>query len=434
MMANEGRRWTLGRSCCRAGRVAIGARPYHYVLLVCARTAVTEYQFVLLFRTPVLVFFENAYSRAIAEKRRANAPLLDLSLSNPTITLGSIYPHDAIRRAFSSVNSFLYEPEPYGLIEARQAIVQYYRKSGTEVSADNILLTASTSEAYAVLFKLLCDPGDEVLAPLPSYPLFEYLSALESVRIVPYLLAYDGSWYLDIKELESRITPRIRAVVIVNPNNPTGSFLKESECRDLFALAAENDLPIVSDEVFMDYEIGSGAHVKTLIGRDEVLSFSLNGLSKSAGMPQMKLGWIAINGPAPDRAIAKARLELLLDTYLSVNTPVQRALADLLLSGCAIRDALRARIAANLSVLSELLSNTGAHMLHLEGGWSAIVRLPATRSEAAWLHLFLAEGKVVAQPGYFFDMPGEPYIILSLIVEPRVFQQGISEIRRLLAS
>ena len=394
----------------------------------------TEYQFVLLSERLSWSFSENAYSVAITGKRHAKSRLLDLSLSNPTVALASIYPHDAIRQAFSSLDSFLYEPDPYGVVEARQAIAEYYRESGTEVSAEDIVLTASTSEAYALLFKLFCDPGDEVLAPLPSYPLFEYLSALESVRIVPYMLAYDGSWYLDIKEVENRITPRTRAIVLVNPNNPTGSFLKESECRDLIALAAKHDLPIFSDEVFMDYEIAAGANVRTLIGRDEVLSFSLNGLSKSAGMPQMKLGWIVINGPEPDRATAKARLELLLDTYLSVNTPVQRALAQLLLPGRAIRNAIRLRIAENLFVLSESLSNAAAHMLHLEGGWSAILRLPATRSEAAWLQHFLSEGNIVAQPGYFFDMPGEPYIVLSLIVEPALFQEGVSEIRRLLAS
>lgn len=379
-------------------------------------------------------FLENSYSQAISLKRRANAPLLDLSLSNPTTALGTSYPNDAIRQAFGRLEDFLYEPDPHGQRTAREAIVQYYREAGIVAAAENMLLTASTSEAYALLFKLLCNPGDEVLAPLPSYPLFEYLSALESVRIVPYSLAYDGSWYLDVREMARQITPRTRAIVIVNPNNPTGSFLKELECKELFALAAQHNLPIVSDEVFMDYEIAAGPHVKTLIGRDDVLSFSLNGLSKAAGMPQMKLGWMAVNGPDADRATAETRLELLLDTYLSVNTPVQRVLPDLLRAGREVRDALRLRIAGNLAVLAELLSGANAHMLHLEGGWSAILRLPATRPEAVWLHRFLVEGNVIAQPGYFFDMPGEPYIVISLIIEPAIFRQGLSEIRRLLAS
>ncbi|HEX4231000.1 MAG TPA: pyridoxal phosphate-dependent aminotransferase [Bryobacteraceae bacterium] len=379
-------------------------------------------------------FLENAYSQAIALKRRANAPLLDLSLSNPTTALGSNYPNNAIRQAFGRLENFLYEPDPHGLSRAREAVAEYYRELGIAVDAENILLTASTSEAYALLFKLFCDPGDEVLAPVPSYPLFEYLSALESVKVVPYPLAYDGSWYLDIKEMASQIAPRTRAIVIVNPNNPTGVFLKRSECEELFALAARHNLPIVSDEVFMDYEIAAGPYVKTLIGRDDVLSFSLNGLSKAAGMPQMKLGWIVVNGPVAERAAAKARLELLLDTYLSVNTPVQRALPDLLLAGREVRDALLLRIGENLATISEVLSGANAHMLHLEGGWSAILRLPATRSEAAWLHHFLLEGNIVAQPGYYFDMPAEPYIVISLIVEPAVFRHGLSEIRRLLAS
>jgi len=264
--------------------------------------------------------------------------------------------------------------------------------------------------------------------------LFEYLSLLESVRIVPYSLVYDGTWYLDIKEIERQVTPRTRAIVVVNPNNPTGSFLKTPECDQLLAFAARHNLPILSDEVFMDYEIAPGPNVKTLIGRDDALTLSLNGLSKAAGMPQMKLGWIVVNGQDQARTTAKARLELILDTYLSVNTPVQRALPALFATGREIRHALRSRIAENVSTLSHLLSNSTAHMLHLEAGWSAILRLPATRSEADWLHRFLYEGNVVAQPGYFFDMLGEPYMVISLIVEPAIFRQGISEIRRLLAS
>jgi alanine-synthesizing transaminase len=377
---------------------------------------------------------ENAYAQAIAQKRRNNTPLLDLSLSNPTTALGSTYPQEAIGQAFGGLESFLYEPDPLGMRTAREAIAEYYRETEIAVDAENILLSASTSEAYALLFKLFCDPGDEVLVPVPSYPLFEYLSALESVRVVHYPLAYDGSWYLDVKEMARLIAPRTRAIVIVNPNNPTGSFLKYSECEELLALAARHNLPVVSDEVFIDYEIAAGSHVKTLIGRDDILSFSLNGLSKAAGMPQMKLGWMVINGPHEDRATAKARLELLLDTYLSVNTPVQRALPGLLLAGRKVRDALRLRIAENLAVVSELLGGSNAHMLHLEGGWSAILRLPATRSEAAWLHHFLFEGNIIAQPGYFFDMPAEPYVVISLIVEPSIFRQGLSEIRRLLAN
>jgi alanine-synthesizing transaminase len=379
-------------------------------------------------------FFENAYSQAIAGKRRVNAALLDLSLSNPTAALGLAYPHDAIRCAFGGIKSFRYEPEPLGLPSAREAISNYYLERSITASAENILLTASTSEAYSLLFKLFCDPGDEVLAPSPSYPLFEYLSALESVRIVPYPIAYDGCWYLDVKEIERRITPRTRLLVMINPNNPTGSFLKEHEWDELSALANKKSLPIVSDEVFMDYALTPSPYVKSLIGRNGVLSFSLNGLSKSAGMPQMKLGWIAINGPDSERTVAKARLELLLDTYLSVNSPVQCALSGLLSIGRGVRDSLRVRISENLSMLNESLKDASAHMLHLEGGWSAILRLPATRSETEWLNRFLIEGNVIAQPGYFFDMPGEPYVVISLIVEPAIFHEGLSEIQRLLAS
>lgn len=308
----------------------------------------------------------------------------------------------------------------------------YYSRRGLAVEADRILLTASTSEAYGDLFKLLCDPGDEVLVPRPSYPLFEYLAALESVRMVPYWLRYDGSWHVDFGDLRQRISPRTRAIVIVNPNNPTGSFLKEREAVRLVALAAERGLPVIADEVFFDYPLGrKSRQAATLVNRHDVLSFSLNGLSKAAGMPQMKLGWIVLNGPDAKRERARQRLELILDTYLSVNTPVQRALPALLGLGESMQARILSRTRENLRVLEDLLRDSAAHPLCTEGGWSAIVRLPGMQDEEKWLLDLLEQEQVIAQPGYFFDLECGRSLVVSLITPPESFREGISRMKKL---
>ena len=371
----------------------------------------------------------NWLSLLIQEKRNAGVPVLDLTLSNPTQAFAE-YPHEEIRRAYANITEFTYRPDPLGLKEARCAIARVYTEQGVPISPDQLVLTASSSEAYALLFKLFCDPEDEVLVPAPSYPLFDFLARLESIRIVPYRLQYDGIWCIDLASLRERISSRTRAVVIVNPNNPTGSFLKESEKNELFELARRHDLPIISDEVFRDYSLGStGSQVTTLINSDMVLSFSLNGLSKTAGMPQMKLGWIAINGPAAERELARARLEILLDTYLSVSTPVQSALPELLRIGSRIQHRIAERTKRNLAGLAELLKDSPAHCLHTEGGWSAIVRLPHTAAEEVWVARLLEEQAMIVQPGYFFDMDSEPYVVMSLITPPELFDEGIRRLR-----
>jgi alanine-synthesizing transaminase len=377
----------------------------------------------------------NSFSRLVEQRRKAGVPLIDLTVSNPTEVFGD-YPHSAIGRAYANVKDFVYRPDPLGARESRVAVAGYYKRRNLSISPAQILLTASTSEAYSLLFKLLCDPSDEILAPFPSYPLFEYLAALESVRIVPYGLVYDGSWYIDLASLRQQISPRTRALVVVNPNNPTGSFLKRFECEALLGLAQQHDLPIISDEVFMDYSFGASANlVKTLTGHDSVLSFSLNGLSKAAGMPQMKLAWIALNGPERERETAQERLELLLDTYLSVGTPVQCALPELLDIGEGIQEQIRARTAQNLKALSVLLEeDSAACCLHCEGGWSAIIQLSRSFSEEEWITRLLGEQNVVVQPGYFFDMTSEAYIVVSLITAPDEFLEGIRRVRQLASS
>jgi hypothetical protein len=374
---------------------------------------------------------QNRFSKEIATLRAAGIPLLDLSNSNPT-TARFAYPHAEIGAALAGVRDFTYEPDPAGSRQARETIAAYYRERSVEVSPERILMTASTSEAYGHLFKLLCDPGDEILILQPSYPLFEYLASLESVRTVPYLLRYDGSWYIDFSSLEAAVSGRTRALVVVNPNNPTGSLLKEDEASRLMLLASKHHLAVISDEVFMDYPLEAEAKaVTSLINRQEALTFALNGLSKCAGMPQMKLGWIVVGGPEEQARAATENLELILDTYLPVNTPVQSALSALFETGRVLRKQIGERTKANFAELESALDNCPAHALHTEAGWSAVIRLPATRREEDWLLALLREEHVVAQPGYFFDMPADAYAVVSLITPEEEFREGVSRLRRL---
>jgi aspartate/methionine/tyrosine aminotransferase len=373
-------------------------------------------------------FSSNSLAQLLSRKRAAGIPLLDLTISNPTQCL-SDYPHAAIREVFGQIQEFTYSPDPFGSETARFAITEYYRKRGIPLTTRQLLLTASTSEAYSQLFKLLCGPGDEVLAPLPSYPLFEYLAALESVRMAPYRLRYDGSWHLDFASLRAQINRRTKAVIVVNPNNPTGTLLTVEEQAELLRLAQQFSLPVISDEVFTDFLLTSRTQTaRTFIGQDSVLSFSLNGLSKTAGMPQMKLAWIAVNGPEQARQEACERLEMIADTYLSVSTPVQAALLGLLQIGSCIQEQLLQRIKQNLTAIDHLLQDTPAQRLPLDGGWSAILQLPRVVTEEEWARALLEEENVLVQPGYFFDMESEAYIVLSLITPIDSFRAGMERI------
>ena len=380
----------------------------------------------------------NRISELLAEKRQAGCPVLDLTESNPT-RAGLDYPQAGILAAFADANALRYHPSPRGLDTAREAVAGYYRDRGTQVQSDNILLTASTSEAYAYLFKLLANPGDEILAPRPSYPLFEFLAGLESVRIRQYPLRYDGVWHVDFDALEQAITPRTRGVVVVNPNNPTGSFLKRAELERLDSLAAERGLAILSDEVFRDYAFAEEAErVSTLAGDRQALTFSMSGLSKIAGLPQMKLGWIIVNGgasgPNRDKTCDRAMdaLELIADTYLSVSTPVQVALPRLLALSGGIMDQIRERTDANLTRLRETMLGSAATLLRTEGGWYAVLQVPRTRSEEEWTLKLLGESDVLVQPGFFFDFESEAFLVLSLLPEPATFAEGVSRLRSII--
>ncbi len=351
----------------------------------------------------------NFQTNRLSALRQTKAHILDLTESNPT-RAGLEYPSDEILAALSDAHALRYDPEPRGLLSAREAVANYYGN----VPASRILLTASTSEAYAYLFKLLCDPGDEILSPRPSYPLFEFLAGLESVRVVQYPLRYDGVWHIDFDALERAITPRTRAIVVVNPNNPTGSFLKREEWSRLQGFG----LPILSDEVFSDYAFAPDAtRVRTLTEAPEVLTFSMSGLSKIAALPQMKLGWIVAGGPGHEAALD--RLELIADTYLSVATPVQIALPRLLAASVAVREQILHRTRTNLALFRQ------SRPLHVEGGWYATLQVPRTKSEEDWALALLDRRDVLVQPGFYFDFESEAFLVLSLLTPPEIFAEGL---------
>ena len=363
----------------------------------------------------------NRLAAAVEARRRAGAPVLDLTESNPT-RAGLAGPRDLLE-GLAQPSALAYEPAPFGLPAARAAVAADYARRGFPVGADRVLLTASTSEAYAFLFKLLCDPGDDLLVPRPGYPLFEYLAALEAVRAVPYALDHDGEWHLSASALARAATPRTRAVVAVNPNNPTGAFLKEEERDLLEGFCAERGLALVSDEVFADYSFRDDPRRAGSVARDgSALAFSLGGLSKSCALPQLKLAWCVVTGPEERRREAAARLEVVADTFLSVSTPVQHAAPALLARREELQAPVRARLAANLAELRRrLAAGSPATLLEPEGGWYAVLRVPATVPEEERVLRLLEERAVLVHPGYFFDFPREAYLVLSLLPEPEVF-------------
>jgi alanine-synthesizing transaminase len=372
---------------------------------------------------------QNALSQLLAAKRMAGTPLLDLTLSNPT-TAEFEYPRMEILAALADPGQLRYAPTPAGAAGARAAIVTYYQQRGADLDPDQILLTASTSEAYAWTFKLLADPGDTILIPQPSYPLFEYLAGLEGIRAATYPLRYDGEWHIDFPALAACKEPRVRAIVVVHPNNPTGSFLKQEEYRRLAAFCRDHELAIICDEVFSDYAYAPDAQrMGTLAGADEVLTCTLSGLSKVAGLPQMKLSWLVVSGPAEACTAAHARLEVIADTYLSAGTPVQLALPRLLAAGAEVRAQIQERVLANRRLLDEAVTaHLPAHVLPAEGGWYAILHLPAFLNEEALALELLDEDDVIVQPGYFYDLPLTPALVLSLLAPPAMFAAGLTRL------
>jgi hypothetical protein len=370
----------------------------------------------------------NRLAERLAAKRAAGVPVVDLADTNPT-QAGLPYPADLLL-PLSAPEALRYEPSPFGLEAAREAVAADFARRGFPLPAGRVLLSASTSEAYAFLFKLLCDPGDDVLVPRPGYPLFEFLATLESVEVRTYPVAHDGDWHIDLAALRAALTPRTRAIVVVNPGNPTGAFLKLDERAALEALCAERRIALVSDEVFADFAFGADPRRAASVARDgEALAFALGGLSKSCGLPQVKLAWTAVAGPAALVRDALARLEVVADTYLSVSTPAQVALPALLARREEVQAPIRDRVRANLDALRAALGPASpATLLEPEGGWSAVLRVPATRSEDERVSRLLEERDVLVHPGYFFDFPGEAYLVLSLLPDPADLALGVERL------
>jgi alanine-synthesizing transaminase len=370
----------------------------------------------------------NRLTSARARLERDGAPLIDLTESNPT-RAGFHYPNTLLA-PLSAPAGLVYDPQPFGLPWAREAVAGEYRRHGIEVESSRIVLTASTSEAYSLLFKLLCDPGDEVLVPAPSYPLVEHLTRLDAVRTVTYPLEYQGRWSADIEALERATTGHARAVIVVSPNNPTGSMLTHDELARLAAHCTARGLALIGDEVFADYVLTPPAGAAaSILAQDDALTFALGGLSKAIGLPQLKLAWIAASGPAPLLDEALARLEIISDTYLSVSTPVQTALPELLAAGATVRQQIAARVEANDQALRALAaSRTACDVLPVEGGWYAVVRVPAIQSEEALTLTLLERDHVVVHPGFFFDFPSEAFLVISLLPHPDRFARGVERV------
>jgi aspartate/methionine/tyrosine aminotransferase len=374
---------------------------------------------------------ENTITRALARVRRSGASVLDLTETNPT-AVGLTCPTDVLA-SLSDPRAGRYRPDPRGLEEARRAVSASYHPEGAPApDPDRIVLTSSTSEAYAFLFKLLCDPGEAVFVPQPSYPLFDLLTRLEGVRAIPYPLVSFDAWAIDRDGLLRQLTEDCRAVLVVSPNNPTGSLLRAGDREWLVSLAREHGLALISDEVFADYPLSPRPDSASLAGEDRVLTFALGGLSKSAALPQLKLAWIAASGPDALLRPAIDRLELIADSYLSVSTPVQIAASRLIDAGRAIRQSVIARLGENLACLRSLVHRgSRLTLLEPEGGWSVVLRVPAVEPEEQIVLRLVDTEHVLVHPGYFFDFPEEGYLVLSLLPDPHVFGEAVGRLVRL---
>jgi alanine-synthesizing transaminase len=386
---------------------------------------------------------QNRLTEAVEAARARRVKLLDLTVSNPT-RVGLEYDAKAILAALHSPQALDYDPQAKGLPAARQAVVAYYadRSGGapqnaseiSDVPTERIVLTTSTSEGYSFVFRLLCNAGDELLVPKPSYPLFEFLADLQDVKLVPYPLIYDHGWQMDFTSLERAVTKRTRGVVVVHPNNPTGSYVKAGELGPLNAFCRAHGLALIVDEVFLDYRIDEQAR-ESFAGNRDVLTFTLSGLSKISALPQMKVAWVLTSGPEQEAAEAMARLEVIADTYLSMNAPIQWALPVLLEQRKNMQPQLLERVRGNLGELDRQLARQQAcQRLQVEGGWNAVLRVPVTRSDEELAIALVREQSVLVHPGHFYDFPIDGYLVLSLITPESEFQEGIGRALELLSS
>jgi aspartate/methionine/tyrosine aminotransferase len=368
----------------------------------------------------------NRLSEALARHRASGKPLLDLTVSNPT-ECGFAYP-PTVLSALVNPAALAYSPEPRGLEVARRAASSYYAARGDDVEAGDIFLTTSTSEAYSFAFRLLCNPGDEILIPAPSYPLLEYLADLHDVKLIHYPLVYDHGWQIDFRELEWAITERTRGVIVVNPNNPTVHFCKPPEIARLNEICAARSLAIIADEVFLDFAL-SGERAGSFAANSATLTFALSGISKICGLPQMKAAWLAVSGPADLKHEATARLEVIADTFLSMNAPVQLALPSFLELRHDFQRRLMTRLRANLAELDrQLAAQSSCSRLECEGGWYAVLRVPATRSDEELAIDLLASRDVYVHPGHFFDFRHDGYLVVSLLTPESALSEALSRL------
>jgi aspartate/methionine/tyrosine aminotransferase len=368
----------------------------------------------------------NRLAVALDRRRSEGRPIADLTLSNPT-RAGLVYP-TGILDPLSDRRALCYQPEPLGLVAARQAVADDFSRKGAAVPPNRIVLTASTSEAYSLLFKLLCDPGDTVLAPRPSYPLIEHLTDLDGVIVDHYSLDFHGRWSVDVDAIRARLTAQsgtpIRAIVMISPNNPTGSVVRDEELEAIAAIASAHDVAIIADEVFADYPM-TGQAPRSVLRHEAALTFALGGLSKSAGLPQVKLGWIGVGGPAALVDAALDRLETICDAYLSVSTPVQVAAPELLKTGADVRSQIQRRVRDNYVSLRELAAaHPACSVLPADGGWYAVLQVPAVQSEEMIVLDLLDRTGILVHPGYFFDFEREAFLVVSLLPEPRLFAEA----------
>jgi len=364
----------------------------------------------------------------IAERHKIGLPLLDLTASNPT-QCGFIYDEAAIHSALARRESLLYDPNPRGMLDAREAVAGYYASHRATVDPEQLFLTTSTSEAYSYLFRLLCDPGDEVLIAQPSYPLFDFLAQIENVRLVPYPLFYDHGWQMDTESLRRQITTKTRAIALVHPNNPTGHFTRDYEREELEELCAEHGLALIVDEVFLDYDLEGHAGRSFACGPHPILTFVLSGLSKIAALPQMKAAWIAAFGPEPDLRPSLDRLEVIADTFLSMNAPIQCALPAWLNLRGGLQSQISTRVEKNLRSLdTHLAAQNMISRLEVEAGWYAVLRVPALESGEALAVRLVRDHGVSVHPGYFFGFRGDGWLIVSLLPPLVEFSNGIGAI------
>lgn len=370
----------------------------------------------------------NRFTQVQRELSSAGREVLDLTVSNP-VRAGLRYDADAILNALKNPKTMDYDPQPKGLHSARQAVAAYYREQHQSlVDPESLVLTTSTSEGYSYVFRLLCNPDDEILVPKPSYPLFEFLADLQDVKLAPYPLLYDHGWQIDFPSLSRTVTPRTRAVVVVHPNNPTGSYVSSGECTQLNSFCREHNLALIVDEVFLDYPHDGVARPSFALNPD-VLTFTLSGLSKISGLPQMKLAWIATSGPDTAAIAAMDRLEVIADTYLSMNAPIQLAATVLLEQRKNIQPLLLDRVRANLADLDDQVAQQkSTQRLQVEGGWYAVLRVPVTRTDEDLAIALLRQASVLFHPGHFYDFPSDGYLILSLLTQPGEFREGTKRV------